>query len=157
MVCQALENECVSMTPANKGSSWWQWTLVNPGNAVEYSIAERTDRHPSSIRRVQLLHPFSLRIPQEITRPSDLICFQVSPPSAANTSISMTKLVIKLSNGTPVPALGFGAGTAWFNKAGNDSTKPLNQELIASMKSAIDVGYRHLDLAEVSAIRAEFS
>lgn len=87
------------------------------------------------------------------SRIKTLVCSQlVSPTSAANTPTGMTKLEIKLSNGTPVPALGFGAGTAWYNTAGNDPTKPLNQELISSMKSAIDVGYRHLDLAEVSRI-----
>ena len=87
------------------------------------------------------------------SRIKTLVCSQpVSPTSAVNAPIGMTKLDIKLSNGTPVPALGFGAGTAWYNTAGNDPTKPLNQELISSMKSAIDVGYHHLDLAEVSRI-----
>ncbi|CAM6100556.1 unnamed protein product [Calypogeia fissa] len=65
------------------------------------------------------------------------------------TSTTMAALSLNLANGTPVPIPGFGAGTAWFDTAGNDPTRPRNKELISSIKSALQVGYRHLDAAEV--------
>jgi diketogulonate reductase-like aldo/keto reductase len=61
----------------------------------------------------------------------------------------MVGLNIKLGNGTPVPVPGFGVGTAWFTKNGNDPSRPRNKELIESIKSALQIGYRHLDAAEV--------
>jgi len=42
--------------------------------------------------------------------------------------------------------VGFGTGTAWF-KRGEDTT--VNRELVESIKTAIKLGYYHLDGAEV--------
>lgn len=54
-----------------------------------------------------------------------------------------------LRNGAKIPSVGFGAGTAWFDLSGHVSGHPLNQNLISSLKSALSIGYRHLDAAEV--------
>ncbi|KAH0610859.1 uncharacterized protein H6S33_011286 [Morchella sextelata] len=50
-----------------------------------------------------------------------------------------------LPTGAPIPALGFGTGTAWYKS----ESEPLNRVLIDSIKSALALGYRHLDCAEV--------
>lgn len=42
--------------------------------------------------------------------------------------------------------MGYGTGTAWF-KRGEDTT--VNRELVESIKTAINLGYYHLDGAEV--------
>lgn len=51
---------------------------------------------------------------------------------------------VRLSDGTTVPGIGFGVGTAHF---GNDSA-----ELVETVKTAIKVGYTHLDGAEAYAV-----
>ena len=51
---------------------------------------------------------------------------------------------VRLSDGTTVPGIGFGIGTAHF---GNDSA-----ELVETIKTAIKVGYTHLDGAEAYAV-----
>ncbi|RAL10776.1 aldo/keto reductase [Aspergillus homomorphus CBS 101889] len=53
---------------------------------------------------------------------------------------------VKLSDGTNVPLLGYGSGTAWYKKAQPDS---IDHQLLESIKAAIRLGYRHLDGAEV--------
>ncbi|PVH67765.1 Aldo/keto reductase [Cadophora sp. DSE1049] len=58
-----------------------------------------------------------------------------------NTQIPSTNL----PDGRPIPTLGYGTGTAWFKKAG-DST--LDSKLVESAKTAIKLGYHHLDTAE---------
>ncbi|BCS24758.1 aldo/keto reductase [Aspergillus puulaauensis] len=52
----------------------------------------------------------------------------------------------RLNDGTLIPVVGFGTGTAWF-KRGEDTT--VNRELVESIKTAIKLGYYHLDGAEV--------
>lgn len=47
---------------------------------------------------------------------------------------------------TELSQLGYGTGTAWFKKSG-DTT--INRELVESIKTAIKLGYYHLDGAEV--------
>jgi diketogulonate reductase-like aldo/keto reductase len=42
--------------------------------------------------------------------------------------------------------VGYGTGTAWFKKKGDTS---VNRELVESIKTAIRLGYHHLDGAEV--------
>lgn len=54
--------------------------------------------------------------------------------------------LIKLSDGTSIPALGYGTGTAWFKRDDNTAT---DKELVKSVKTAIKLGYIHLDGAEV--------
>ncbi|KAJ5539199.1 hypothetical protein N7513_007531 [Penicillium frequentans] len=51
-----------------------------------------------------------------------------------------------LNDGTSVPILGYGTGTAWYKKS--DDTE-INRELVDAAKNAIDLGYNHLDGAEV--------
>ncbi|KAK2801072.1 hypothetical protein FQN50_007880 [Emmonsiellopsis sp. PD_5] len=51
-----------------------------------------------------------------------------------------------LNDGTSVPVLGYGTGTAWYKK-GEDTG--LDQQLISSVKEAISLGYHHIDGAEV--------
>lgn len=63
----------------------------------------------------------------------------------------MSKLDISIStvnlpDGTPIPVLGYGTGTAWYKK---DAGGPLDKTLIESAKKAIAAGYMHLDGAEV--------
>ncbi|KAJ5272864.1 hypothetical protein N7478_007989 [Penicillium angulare] len=53
---------------------------------------------------------------------------------------------IKLRNGTEIPTLGYGTGTAWYKKSGDIE---LDRNLIDSAKNAIKLGYNHLDGAEV--------
>ncbi|GAX72958.1 hypothetical protein CEUSTIGMA_g413.t1 [Chlamydomonas eustigma] len=52
-----------------------------------------------------------------------------------------------LQNGKCIPVIGFGAGTAWFKRA--DQVHEFNHGLVNSTKAALNVGFRHLDLAEV--------
>ncbi|KAJ5792203.1 uncharacterized protein N7503_008181 [Penicillium pulvis] len=51
-----------------------------------------------------------------------------------------------LNDGTSVPILGYGTGTAWYKKS-DDSE--INRELVDAAKNAIHLGYNHLDGAEV--------
>jgi hypothetical protein len=52
---------------------------------------------------------------------------------------------IELNDGTSMPMLAFGTGTAWY-KTGDESK--LDQATIDSVKTAIKLGYTHLDGAE---------
>ncbi|KAL1955665.1 hypothetical protein VTO42DRAFT_8210 [Malbranchea cinnamomea] len=52
---------------------------------------------------------------------------------------------LQLNDGNKIPILAYGTGTAWLKRAPGD----LDQSLIASIKTAIDVGYHHLDGAEM--------
>ncbi|KAM5441149.1 putative 2-dehydropantolactone reductase [Microsporum ferrugineum] len=52
---------------------------------------------------------------------------------------------IKLSGGVSVPVLGYGTGTAWYKKPGDQG---INQATLDAVKAAIKTGYRHLDGAE---------
>lgn len=51
---------------------------------------------------------------------------------------------LKLNDGTSIPMLGYGTGTAWYKKNEGD----LDQACIDSVKMAIKLGYTHLDGAE---------
>jgi diketogulonate reductase-like aldo/keto reductase len=51
---------------------------------------------------------------------------------------------LKLNDGTSMPMLGYGTGTAWYKK----SEDTLDQACIDSVKIAIKLGYTHLDGAE---------
>ncbi|KAL4868201.1 hypothetical protein BDV12DRAFT_104730 [Aspergillus spectabilis] len=52
----------------------------------------------------------------------------------------------QLKDGTSIPIMGYGTGTVWFKKKGDTS---VNRELVESIKTAIRLGYHHLDGAEV--------
>ncbi|KAI9699355.1 MAG: hypothetical protein M1836_002966 [Candelina mexicana] len=51
-----------------------------------------------------------------------------------------------LNDGNSIPMLSFGTGTAWYKSSAN--TK-VDRELVESIKTAIKMGYYHLDAAEV--------
>ncbi|KAK2795399.1 hypothetical protein FQN52_005164 [Onygenales sp. PD_12] len=51
-----------------------------------------------------------------------------------------------LNDGTSIPVLGYGTGTAWYKK-GEDTG--LDYQLINLIKEAISLGYNHIDGAEV--------
>ncbi|KAL1846357.1 hypothetical protein Plec18167_007962 [Paecilomyces lecythidis] len=52
---------------------------------------------------------------------------------------------VKLNDGTEIPALGYGTGTAWYKKGGGG----INRDIVEAVKTAIKLGYNHLDGAEV--------
>jgi diketogulonate reductase-like aldo/keto reductase len=62
----------------------------------------------------------------------------------------MSKLDLKIStvdlpDGTPIPVLGYGTGTAWYKSTPGS----LDKTLVEATKKAIATGYTHLDGAEV--------
>ncbi|KUL87726.1 hypothetical protein ZTR_05941 [Talaromyces verruculosus] len=59
---------------------------------------------------------------------------------------------LKLNDGTLVPVLAFGAGTALYKRG---PPKILNRTTVDLIKSAIAVGYRHLDTAEMYGTEVE--
>lgn len=52
---------------------------------------------------------------------------------------------LKLNDGTSLPMLSYGTGTAWY-KRGDESV--IDRSLVDSIKTAIKLGYTHLDGAE---------
>jgi diketogulonate reductase-like aldo/keto reductase len=52
---------------------------------------------------------------------------------------------LKLNDGNSIPMLGYGTGTAWYKKG--DESK-IDQAAIDGVKTAINLGYTHLDGAE---------
>jgi diketogulonate reductase-like aldo/keto reductase len=56
------------------------------------------------------------------------------------------------STGTKVPAIGFGSGTVWrlqkWKQHDENNVHELIQALVDQVKTAIDVGFRHIDTAE---------
>jgi len=59
---------------------------------------------------------------------------------------------LKLNDGTSMPMLGYGTGTAWY-KQGEESK--IDQAIIDAVKIAIDMGYTHLDGAEMYKTESE--
>ncbi|KAK1146243.1 hypothetical protein N8T08_003333 [Aspergillus melleus] len=59
---------------------------------------------------------------------------------------------VKLNDAVSIPILGYGTGTAWYKSAGDTA---INRDLVESIKTAIRLGYRHLDGAEVYNTEAE--
>lgn len=59
---------------------------------------------------------------------------------------------VKLNDGNEIPVLAYGLGTARYK---NDPKAPLDNEIIEITKKAIELGYRHLDGAEVYGNEAE--
>jgi len=51
-----------------------------------------------------------------------------------------------LADGNSIPVLGYGTGTAWYKK---DANGPVDKNLVEAAKTAIKLGYTHLDGAEV--------
>jgi predicted aldo/keto reductase-like oxidoreductase len=61
------------------------------------------------------------------------------------SKLNITIPSLKLNDGTAMPMLGYGTGTAWFKK-GEESK--IDQAIIDAVKMAIKQGYTHLDGAE---------
>ncbi|KAI4087903.1 MAG: hypothetical protein LQ344_006451 [Seirophora lacunosa] len=59
---------------------------------------------------------------------------------------------LKLNDGTSIPLIGYGTGTAWFK---SDPDGPIDRKLVEAIKTAIKLGYSHLDGAEVYHTEAE--
>ncbi|KAL0476667.1 hypothetical protein AKO1_006140 [Acrasis kona] len=57
----------------------------------------------------------------------------------------MSNHTVTVSNGTKVPRVAYGTGTAWFKSNANE----LDQKLINSVKDAIKAGFVHIDTAEM--------
>ncbi|KAK2755662.1 hypothetical protein FQN54_005811 [Arachnomyces sp. PD_36] len=54
---------------------------------------------------------------------------------------------VKFNDGASVPVIGYGTGTAWFKRG--DGADEVDRNLVESTKTAIKLGYHHLDGAEV--------
>ncbi|KAL8914977.1 MAG: hypothetical protein Q9172_006982 [Xanthocarpia lactea] len=62
----------------------------------------------------------------------------------ANLNVQIPSL--QLNDSTSIPLLGYGTGTAWFM---SDSGGGIDRKLVDAIKTAIKLGYYHLDGAEV--------
>eukprot|EP01111_Echinosteliopsis_oligospora_P016505 TRINITY_DN688_c0_g1_i1.p1 TRINITY_DN688_c0_g1~~TRINITY_DN688_c0_g1_i1.p1 ORF type:complete len:300 (-),score=84.84 TRINITY_DN688_c0_g1_i1:37-936(-) len=54
---------------------------------------------------------------------------------------------VALNDGTSIPCIGIGSGTAWF-KTDVSTHSIINRELVDSVKSALSLGFYHIDTAE---------
>ncbi|CAA9963782.1 Aldo-keto reductase family 1 member C13 [Pyrenophora teres f. maculata] len=68
----------------------------------------------------------------------------------ANLNVTIPNL--KLNDGTSMPMLGYGTGTAWFK---NGEESKIDQATIDAVKIATKLGYTHLDGAEVYKTESE--
>ena len=59
--------------------------------------------------------------------------------------------LLKLNDGTSIPLLAFGSGTAWYKSRESSIDRPT----VEAHKTALKLGYRHLDAAEVYNTEAE--
>jgi hypothetical protein len=59
-------------------------------------------------------------------------------------ALNVTIPALKLNDGTSIPMLGYGVGTAW----GKKEIGPVDQAIIDGVKTAVKLGYYHLDGAE---------
>ena len=64
---------------------------------------------------------------------------------ATMAQLDLTIPNLKLNDGTSIPMLGYGIGTAWF-KTGEESK--IDQAAIDAIKLAIQLGFTHIDCAE---------
>ena len=62
---------------------------------------------------------------------------------------------LKLNDGTSMPMLAYGTGTAWY-KASKEDEKRIDQATIDAVKTAISLGYTHLDGAEGKQARGDY-
>ncbi|CAO1602244.1 hypothetical protein XANCAGTX0491_005870 [Xanthoria calcicola] len=68
----------------------------------------------------------------------------------ANLNVQIPTL--KLNDGTSIPLIGYGTGTAWYK---SDSGSGIDRKLVDATKTALKLGYYHLDAAEVYNTEAE--
>ncbi|KAL8653290.1 MAG: hypothetical protein Q9210_002190 [Variospora velana] len=59
---------------------------------------------------------------------------------------------LKLNDGTSIPLIGYGTGTAWYK---SDAGGGVDRKLVEATKTATKHGYYHLDGAEVYDTEAE--
>ncbi|KAH8701190.1 aldo-keto reductase family 1 member C13 [Phaeosphaeriaceae sp. PMI808] len=67
-------------------------------------------------------------------------------------SLNLTIPKLKLNDGNSMPMLGYGTGTAWFKKGDESKT---DQSIIDAVKTALQLGYTHLDGAEMYKTESE--
>ncbi|KAL8849365.1 MAG: hypothetical protein Q9221_005663 [Calogaya cf. arnoldii] len=60
--------------------------------------------------------------------------------------------VLKLNDGISIPLIGYGTGTAWYKSDGGGG---IDRKLVDATKTALKLGYYHLDGAEVYNTEAE--
>ena len=59
----------------------------------------------------------------------------------------MSQTVTLSSSKTSIPRIGYGTGTKWFS--GYGSINSIDKDLVDSIHTALSVGYRHIDAAEM--------
>jgi diketogulonate reductase-like aldo/keto reductase len=59
--------------------------------------------------------------------------------------LNLTIPKLKLNDGNSIPMIGYGTGTAWYKQGEESKT---DQAIIDAVKTAIKLGYTHLDGAE---------
>ena len=59
--------------------------------------------------------------------------------------LDLTIPLKELADGSKIPVIGYGTGTAWSKK---NSGRPYDQNLVDAIAKAIEFGYMHLDAAE---------
>ena len=58
----------------------------------------------------------------------------------------MSQTVTLQASKTVIPRIGYGAGTKWYT---GDNAAPIDKQLVQSIHEALNLGYRHLDAAEM--------
>ncbi|KXS16197.1 hypothetical protein M427DRAFT_154894 [Gonapodya prolifera JEL478] len=72
-----------------------------------------------------------------------------SHAQAHMASADIRSAVRTFASGATIPALGFGAGTAWFAGPKGNAERPENRKLVDAIKTALRLGFTHLDNALV--------
>lgn len=87
-------------------------------------------------------------------RPADLLCRKQATLRLISSARSYSIMaqpgsslpVLKLNDGTSIPMLGYGIGSAWFKANGPE--EQIDRTLVDAIKKALELGYRHFDNAE---------
>ncbi|RFU32161.1 hypothetical protein B7463_g4144, partial [Scytalidium lignicola] len=85
----------------------------------------------------KLMSEFSLRVAAEN------LSSHINSTAMAQPNLSIPSR--KLSDSVSIPVISYGTGTAWFKKSGIED---VDRKLIESIKTAVSLGYSHLDCAE---------
>lgn len=65
--------------------------------------------------------------------------------------MSLVKNAFKLNNGNEIPAISYGVGTKWFKRGTTD----IDSKVVEALETAIKLGFRHIDGAEVYGTNTE--
>jgi diketogulonate reductase-like aldo/keto reductase len=57
--------------------------------------------------------------------------------------------LVKLCNGRGIPRVAFGTGTKWFQGVNHNNVDDINNSLVEAIKTALALGFTHIDTAEV--------